>query len=140
VTAEVLISMPRLPTLRTRVLQELARQLRFESAGAARRQLARAEELALQLLEESGPAGAAGPDRFPEEWVVFRITGLRTEPAGGPGDGVVARGALLSDLPALIDRLSAAAKLTERDLEPHGKRDGKMAKAAPPRQSAKWLN
>ncbi len=107
------LSMPRLPTLRTHVLQELARQLRFESADAARRQLTRAEELTLQLLDESGKPDA--PAAYPEEWVVFRITGLRMEPGGGDG-GVVVREALLGDLPALIDRLSAAGKISEADL------------------------
>ena len=106
--------MPRLPTLRTRVLQELARQVRFQSEDAARRQLGRAEELALQLLEEKA---ADAPAAYPEEWVVFRITGLRTETGGD----VVVREALLGDLPALIDRLSAAAKLRVEDLEGEGK-------------------
>ena len=114
--------MPRLPTLRTRVLQELARQLRFESADAARRQLARAEDLALQLLDESVKPDA--PAAYPEEWVVFRVTGLRMEARGGDG-GVVVREALLGDLPALIDRLSAAGKITESDLRGTGKRTSK---------------
>jgi transposase len=135
--------MPRLPTLRTPVLQELARQLRFESAEAARRQLVRAEELALQLLDE---AGKDGPEAYPEEWVVFRVTGLRTEAAGG--GGVVMRGALMGDLPALIDRLSAAAKLTESDLPGPAKRasmdgttGGRAASATPSKQSTPvWLS
>ena len=137
--------MPRLPTLRTRVLQELARQLRFESADAARRQLARAEDLALQLLDESGKPDA--PAAYPEEWVVFRITGLRMEARGGDG-GVVVREALLGDLPALIDRLSAAGKITESDLRGTGKRTskdgatgGRAASATPSKQAdAVWLS
>jgi len=135
--------MPRLPTLRTRVLHELARQLRFESADAARRQLARAEELALQLLDESGKGDA--PESYPEEWVVFRVTGLRTEPgAGGDGNGTIARRELLSDLPGLIDRLSAAAKLTENDLAPPAvkpKRSGAKTDASGAVGSAgdRWL-
>lgn len=120
--------MPRLPTLRTRVLRDLARQLRFEPAEAARRQLARAEELAMQLLEESGKGAGEAPDSYPEEWVVFRITGLRTDAptaSAGEAGGVVVREALLSDLPALVDRLSMAAGLTAADLD--GGRKSKTA-------------
>lgn len=103
--------MPRLPALRVGVLAELARQLRFEPPAAARRHLARAEELAHQLIESAPDASAASG--FPEDWIVFRITGLRgdsvlhraSEPA------LVIREALVADLPALIDRLSAAAEL-----------------------------
>ncbi len=129
--------MPRLPTLRTRVLQELARQVRFQSEDAARRQLGRAEELALQLLEEQA---ADAPAAYPEEWVVFRITGLRTETGG---DAVV-REALLGDLPALIDRLSAAAKLTQADLDDEGKAKGKAGntggRAASATRANLWLS
>lgn len=119
--------MPRLPTLRTRVLRDLARQLRFEPAEAARRQLARAEELAMQLLEESGTRGES-PDSYPEEWVVFRITGLRTDVADA--GGVVVREALLSDLPALVDRLSMAAGLKLADLDGGKKAGGAWLGAA----------
>lgn len=129
--------MPRLPTLRTRVLQELARQVRFQSEDAARRQLERAEELALQLLGEDG---ADAPAAYPEEWVVFRITGLRTETGGD----VVVREALLSDLPALIDRLSAAAKLTLEDLDDRDKVKGKVGsiagRAASVTRANMWLS
>ena len=57
--------MPRLSALRTRALAELARQLRFESADAARRQLGRAEQLAVELLEGAAEKDAA--PAFPEE-------------------------------------------------------------------------
>jgi hypothetical protein len=110
-------------------LQELARQLRFESPEAARRQLARAEALAAQLLEESAlvkRGGSPPPDAYPEEWVVFRITGLRVDGAKErESGGVVVREALLGDLPALVDRLSAAAKLTVGDLDVAREGDGK---------------
>lgn len=107
--------MPRLPALRVGVLAELARQLRYEPPAAARRHLARAEDLAHQLIDGSPDSNA--PASFPEDWIVFRITGLR-------GDGIVndaespamvVREALVADLPALIDRLSAAAALSPAD-------------------------
>jgi hypothetical protein len=136
--------MPRLPALRTRVLQELAKHLRFESPEAARRQLARAEELAAQLLAESAE-GAGAPEAYPEEWVVFRITGLRAE----AGNGVVVREALLGDLPALVDRLSSAAELRVGDLKPSGNRASKArttgrtastAAAVSSDSSSSWLD
>lgn len=107
--------MPRLSTLRTRALAELARQLRFESADAARRQLVRAEQLAVELLEggaEKDPAPA-----FPEEWVVFRLTGLRTDAPLMGGEAVMlVREAVIADLGPLVERLSSAAGIAETNL------------------------
>lgn len=123
--------MPPLPRLRIPALDDLARQIRFEPAKAARRQLELAEAL----------AGEIDPNRtYPEEWVVFRLTGYRPDAASQP----VARGrskpaapgadkrrpqgtresaptllvgaAVLADLPAFVERLSVAAKLTAKDL------------------------
>lgn len=116
--------MPRMPTLRVRALNNLARQLRFESREAARRQLVRAESLAVELLGSPGEAGAArGPGTFPASWVVWRITGLKVEEEGGEPELLV-REALLGDLPALIDRLSAAAEIGERELDDVGAGEG----------------
>ena len=107
--------MPRLSALRTRALAELARQLRFESADAARRQLMRAEQLAVELLEGGAEKDAA--PAFPEEWVVFRITGLRTESALAGGEAVMlVREAVIADLGPLVERLSSAAGIEEKDL------------------------
>lgn len=108
--------MPRFAKLRVRVLDELARQLRYESAQAARRNLERAEALAVQLLNEK-PEDRA--EAYPEEWVVFRITGLRSSEVGG--GGMVVRDALLGDLPALIDRLSSAAEVKPEELNAQAK-------------------
>lgn len=107
--------MPRLPALRVGVLAELARQLRFEPPAAARRHLARAEELAHQLIDAAPDASAA--TGFPEDWIVFRITGLRGESLLRSSDepALVVREALVADLPALIDRLSSAAQLDPAD-------------------------
>lgn len=52
---------------------------------------------------------------YPEDWIVFRITGYRPEirePATFVG------GALLADVSGLIERLSSAAKIHESELEP----------------------
>ena len=107
--------MPRLSALRTRALAELARQLRFESAEAARRQLVRAEQLAVELLE--GGAEKDPTPAFPEEWVVFRITGLRTDAMLAGGEAVMlVREAVIADLGPLVERLSSAAGIGEGDL------------------------
>ncbi|MCC6320755.1 MAG: hypothetical protein IT438_04885 [Phycisphaerales bacterium] len=111
--------MPPLPRIRTQALAELARQLRYESAEAARRQLERTEALALEVLSECGVPGSAAAARagdraYPLEYVVFRVTGLRTE---GSGEGAMLVGsALLGDLAALIERLSSAAGVTAAEL------------------------
>ncbi|MEX2219977.1 MAG: hypothetical protein WD749_14590 [Phycisphaerales bacterium] len=96
--------MPRLPRLRIGVLDELAKQLRFAPRETLRRQLERTEHLAAEI----DPAL-----NYPEDWLVFRITGYRQE-IDAPA--VVVGGALLRELSALVERLSAAAGLTERDL------------------------
>lgn len=107
--------MARLPEPRTPALQELARQLRFQPADASRRQLVRAEELALKLLEESEPER-----EWPVEWVVFRITGYRTEKAAPAFAGTIRGRDLQRDLGALVQILSAAAGERERDLRNDG--------------------
>ena len=116
--------MPRLPALRTRALADLTRQVRFASPDAARRQMERAEGLVLELLEEMGAAreGKGGRDgapvaAFPQEWVIFRITGMRMETDGGGGQpDLLVRDALLGDLCALVERLSSAAAVGPKAL------------------------
>lgn len=101
-------------------MQELARQLRFQPSDASRRQLLRAEELALQLLEEHEP------DReWPVEWVVFRITGYRTDETAPAFAGTIRGGALQRDLGSLIQILSEAA----------GERESELRSESP----ARWL-
>lgn len=117
--------MPRLTALRTRALAELARQLRFESADAAQRQLARAEQLAVELLEGGAEKDAA--HAFPEEWVVYRITGLRTEAALAGGEAVMlVREAVIADLGPLVERLSSAAEIAENDLPTRAGKKGTL--------------
>lgn len=115
--------MPRAPTLRVRALADLARQLRFGSELAAARQLERTEKLLLELLAQHAE-GTQSP-ALPESWVVFRITGLRTDDEReGPDKPTSERGqpasivmdALLSDLAALISRLSSASRQTAKTL------------------------
>jgi RNA polymerase primary sigma factor len=97
---------PPFPKLRIRALDDLARQLRFAPRETLRRQLERAESLATEI----DPALA-----YPEDWIVFRVTGYRPDlraPIAFPGE------ALLADMSALIERLSAGAGLEQRELPP----------------------
>lgn len=103
--------MPRLPEPRSPALRELARQLRFQPADASHRQLGRAEELALQLLTEYEPQR-----QWPAEWVVFRITGYRSDQPGPELSGTIRGTDLLHDLGALIQLLSAAGHESEASL------------------------
>lgn len=100
--------MPPLPRLRVTALGELAKQLRFAPREALLRDIERAEAL----------AGEIDPGRtYPEDWIVFRITGYRArieEPAQVVG------AALLGDLSALVERLSAAAGQTAEELAAAG--------------------
>ncbi|MBL8746583.1 MAG: hypothetical protein JNK58_09545 [Phycisphaerae bacterium] len=96
--------MPRLPRIRLRVLDDLARQLRFSPSAAAARQVAAVIELASEI----------DPDRaYAEDWVARRITRFRTE-VSDPVQLVGA--ALLADLSAFAERVSARARLEASDL------------------------
>ncbi|MCW5765942.1 MAG: hypothetical protein KIT68_08190, partial [Phycisphaeraceae bacterium] len=98
--------MPPSSRLRVSALAELARQLRFIPAEAARRHLARVEALAGRV----DPAGT-----YPEDWVVLQVTGFRpdlAEPA------LIVGAALIADLPALAERLSITARQRADDLAP----------------------
>ena len=121
--------MPRLPALRIEALARLNDQLRYEPPAAARLKLARAEALAQELLEQS--ADPAAPQTLPESYVLFRLTGLRMDdPSPASAPSLLVREPLLGDLSALIDRLSAAAKILEAEL-------GHQAGGAPP---GPWLS
>lgn len=91
--------MPRLSALRLGELDDLAAGLRFAPPGRIIEALSRAIELARTV----------NPDQlYPEDWLVQRITGYRPdmdEPA------MIVGGALLSDLSAFTQRISAQAKL-----------------------------
>ncbi|MCC5824243.1 MAG: hypothetical protein LAT64_11205 [Phycisphaerales bacterium] len=96
--------MPRVSAPRTEVIAELGEQLRFGSRRSLVRHLDRIDELAAQI-EDDG--------LYPEDFIVFRITGYRPEiatPRMLPG------AALRGDLSALAERLSESAGLTQADL------------------------
>ncbi len=111
--------MPPLRKLRVGALEELAKQLRFAPAETLRRQLERAE----QLSREIDPAV-----NYPEDWVVFRVTGYRPQIEA---PAIVVGEALIGDMSALVERLSAAAKIGEKELE-----QGKFLAAA--EVQARW--
>jgi len=98
--------MPRLSKLRIGALADLAQQLRF----------APKKRIAAQLLSATALAGEIDPDQtYPEDWVVFRITGYRPEmddPALFIGE------ALRGDLSAFVERISDRAEITAGDLPP----------------------
>lgn len=98
--------MPAVSSPRTECIARLADELCFASKPTLVRHLARIDGLAPNI-EADG--------LYPEDWVVFRVTGYRTEiadPALIPGT------ALLGDLSALAERLSEAAPLTKDDIGP----------------------
>lgn len=96
--------MPPLPALRIKALDDLATQLRFAPPDAARRQMERAEDLFAVIT----PAQA-----YPEDWLVYAITGYRPDMRS---PDLIVGAALLGDLAAFVERLSAAAGLTSADL------------------------
>jgi RNA polymerase primary sigma factor len=97
--------MPPLRRLRIGALDDLARQLRFAPAETLRRQLERAEQLAAEI----DPAV-----NYPEDWVIFRVTGYRPQIEA---PAIVVGEALIGDMSALVERLSAAAKIGEAELD-----------------------
>lgn len=101
--------MPPLPRLRIAAIDELERQLRFAPPETARRQLERVESLCSEIEADR---------TYPEEWVVFRITGYRIDkPAQGrASESLLVGRALIGDLVSLIERLSVTAGVTETEL------------------------
>ncbi len=91
--------MPALPKLRVAALERLAAQLRYEPPAAARRQLPAAERLATELDPSQ---------TYPEDFVVFRITGFRPEIENPE---MIVGEALLSDLSAFVERLCASGQI-----------------------------
>ncbi len=98
--------MPRLSKLRIGALAGLAQQLRF----------APKKRIAAQLLSATALAGEIDPDRtYPEDWVVFRITGYRPEM---DEPTLIIGEALRGDLSAFVERISDRAEITVSDLPP----------------------
>ncbi len=96
--------MPALSKARTPCIARLARELGFASKPTLIRHLDRIDELAPQIE----------PDLvYPEDWVVFRVTGYR--PNINTAD-IVPGDALRGDLSALAESISESAGLTPDDL------------------------
>ena len=97
--------MPPLAKCKIPEIADLADQLRFASVEALVRQVEAAESLAADLNES---------ERYPVDWLVFRITGHRPESEGGRA--VFTGSAVLSDLSAFVERLCESAEFGTVDL------------------------
>jgi hypothetical protein len=86
------------------VLEELAGQLRYAPAEAARRHVERAEKLA--AIVEPGNV-------YPQDWIAQQLTGYRPERGG---DGLVPGEQLLADLGPLVEMLCVRAAYTPAEL------------------------
>ena len=96
--------MPALTRLRLDALETLASQLRYAPTRTILRQIEAIERFATQI----------DPDAlYPEDFVVYRVTGYRP-PIDEPS--MILGGALLADLSALSERISSGGRLT---LEAH---------------------
>jgi len=97
--------MPPLARCQIAALANLADQLRYASKPALLRQIEAAERLA---------SGLENKERYPEDWIVYKVTGHR------PGDADPADphtgAAVLSDLSAFVERLCEYAELTLDDV------------------------
>ena len=101
--------MPRFSRLRIAALEELAHELRFAPPEALERNLDRIETLAAEI----DPSTA-----YPLDWIAFKVTAFRRELPGAPV--TIAGKELLAELPALSERLSAAARLDAATLASRG--------------------
>lgn len=99
--------MPPLTRLRVSTLRDLASQLRYAPRETILRQIDAAERLARDLDTRRN---------YPASWVVHRLTGYTPERADD--DSLLVGEALAADLSALVERLSAQARLTLADLGP----------------------
>ena len=99
--------MPPLPRISTPALLRLAEQLRFAPREAIARDLERIEALAPEIDAQAS---------YPEEWIVYRVTGFRADlPPAPPVSGAE----ILRDLSALAERLSMVTR-DSIDREPPG--------------------
>lgn len=96
--------MPAVSRARTPTIAQLARELGYASKPTLVRHLSRIDELGPQIDADLV---------YPEDWVVFRVTGYRPDidrPAMIPGE------ALRADLSALAESISESAGLTMEDI------------------------
>ncbi len=96
--------MPRLAALRTTALREFVRQQRYTPREALVRHVGRVEALAAEI--EAG-------ELYPQEWLVYRITGYRPD---SPEAELLGGDEVLADCSALAEHLCAAARLHEDEL------------------------
>jgi len=99
--------MPTWPKLKFPLLADLAEQLRYAPRPAVVKDIQRTIET-IELLDPK--------TEYPAEWVIFRITGYRSEQVS---DAVVGA-ALGPQLARLVELLSAQSRLTADDLKPLG--------------------
>ena len=91
--------MPPLPRLTVEAIEDLAKQLRFAPKHALLRDLARTES----LVEDIDPKRD-----YPEDFVIFRVTGYRQDIAN---PAMITGQTLLGELASLAEHLSSAAKI-----------------------------
>ncbi|MHC4081307.1 MAG: hypothetical protein ACYSU2_08325 [Planctomycetota bacterium] len=96
--------MPRVARFKIAAIGELCRQLMYAPAEARRRQMDAAERLATEI--EPGQV-------YPQEFVIFRITGYRPDRAESPT--ALVGEALVGDLVTLIQRLSQGLDIPSDD-------------------------
>ena len=97
--------MPPLPRLTVEAIEDLARQLRFAPKHALLKDLARTEA----LVDDINP-----DQEYPEDFVIFRVTGYRRDAAS---TAMISGSDLLGELAALAEHLSAAAKISIGEVE-----------------------
>ena len=106
--------MPRPPAFKSSAVRDLAHELRYAPATTRRRILTAAEQL----------AGEIERDRvYPEEFIVYRVTGYRPERPAPPVTLVGA--ALVTDLVTLIQRLSRRLDLPAQSASPPARHAGR---------------
>lgn len=99
--------MPRPVRFKTAAVKELLKQLRFASADVRLRQMNAAEKLAREINTEQ---------TYPEEFIIFRVTGYRPD---SKGTGTMLFGAALQgDLARLVTELSKELVIEVRSDRP----------------------
>lgn len=112
-------------------MEQLVQQLRFAPAETIRRQIERAE----QMCQQIEPAR-----HYPEDWVVYGITGYR---AALDSPALFVGSALLSDLSILVETLSEGLEIpleslwSERDIDDAGGAKPKHPMDSP---GSEWLD
>jgi RNA polymerase primary sigma factor len=98
--------MPPLAKCKIPEIADLADQVRYASHASLLRQVESAESLAGDLDEQ---------EKYPVDWLVFRITGHRPD-SGSAGSAVFSGSAVLADLSAFVERLCESAEFGIADL------------------------